>query len=854
MTHTISGTYDTLVSLGSAIYNPTTITAAARLNDGLQISYAGLTVTNSGGIAMPGTTNSGVDLLAGGSVTNQTGGAIRGYFAIYGQNDAVTVVNAGSITGYGFGDREIGGFGAIRLLAGGTVINQIDASIYGGILAENDALTVVNAGSIVVYGFSTGVDLSAGGRVTNLSSSRIEGAQAGVWGSNVATTVVNAGSIGANVGTGVRLDAGGSVTNQSGGTIYGDFTGVEGSDITVVNAGTIINGSPAIFGWGVEIVGNGSFINNQAGGSIIAYYAVKVYSGPLTVVNAGMIDGAGTGVSSAAVQFAAGYTNLLVVDPTAVFVGTVDGGNTIGATAASTLELAGTSAGTLSGIGTQFIDFAQTTVDAGAYWTLTGTNTLAAGTTLTNAGTLTALDATLSDAGLVINNGVFQIDPSTVTLNDLTGTGTVPIVGGSTLDILGTVAAGQTIVFDAGGGLLGINPTGFAGQIDGFTFGDTIDLTGVTDGVSAGIVNGNTLQIERSGNPPVDLTLDPSVNYAGNSYLVSPEGAVTEVPCFLRNTLIRTDRGEVAVQDLAVGDCVVTLSGRIRPITWIGTGQVLVSRGRRCAATPIIVRKGALADNVPYRDLRITKGHELFIGGVLIPAEFLINHRSILWDDHQQTVSVYHIELATHDVLIANGAAAESYRDDGNRWLFRNANSGWDQPPKPPCARVLTGGPIVDAIWQRLLDRAGPRPGLALTGDPDLHLLVDGARLEAATPARNVYVFRLPRAPAMARIISRAAVPQELGLARDPRCLGVALRCVVVRQMTRFRSIEAADKLLADGFHAFEADNDLRWTDGCATLPAVLFDGFDGAVELVLKLGGTMRYPAFGRPVLRDAA
>ena len=164
------------------------------------------------------------------------------------------------------------------------------------------------------------------------------------------------------------------------------------------------------------------------------------------------------------------------------------------------------------------------------------------------------------------------------------------------------------------------------------------------------------------------------------------------------------------MQDLAVGDLVTTLRGAARPIAWIGTGTVLATRGQRTAATPVIVRKGALADNVPNRDLRVTKGHSLYLDGVLIPVEFLVNHRSILWDDRAQEVELYHIELETHDVLIANGAPAESYRDDGNRWLFRNANSGWDLPPQEPCAPVLTGGPLVDAVWRRLLDRAGPRP------------------------------------------------------------------------------------------------------------------------------------------------
>jgi Hint domain len=69
----------------------------------------------------------------------------------------------------------------------------------------------------------------------------------------------------------------------------------------------------------------------------------------------------------------------------------------------------------------------------------------------------------------------------------------------------------------------------------------------------------------------------------------------------------------------------------------------------------------------------MTKAHVVYVDGVLIPAKFLVNHRTIVWDDHVLEVTIYHIELETHDVLVANGAPAETYRDDGNRWLFRNA-------------------------------------------------------------------------------------------------------------------------------------------------------------------------------------
>jgi len=104
------------------------------------------------------------------------------------------------------------------------------------------------------------------------------------------------------------------------------------------------------------------------------------------------------------------------------------------------------------------------------------------------------------------------------------------------------------------------------------------------------------------------------------------------------------------------------------------------------------------------------------------------------------------------------------------------------------------------------------------------------------------------------RIVSRAGTPAELGLARDPRLLGIAVQRIALRQGTRFRVIEPADALLEDGFHAFEPDNGLRWTDGDAFVPPVLFDGFDGPTELVLHVGCTTQYVLFGEASRRAAA
>jgi hypothetical protein len=300
------------------------------------------------------------------------------------------------------------------------------------------------------------------------------------------------------------------------------------------------------------------------------------------------------------------------------------------------------------------------------------------------------------------------------------------------------------------------------------------------------------------------------------------------------------------VERLAVGDQVLTASGAVRPIVWIGVGKVLATRGRRGAATPVIVRRSALADNVPHRDLHVTKGHSVYLDGALIPVEFLVNHRSIQWDDHAQVVSLYHIELETHDVLVANGAPLESYRDDGNRWLFQNTNAGWDLAPKEHYAPVLTGGPIVDAAWRRLLDRSGARKGFPLTDDPDLHLLVDGVRMDAVTREETLYSFNLVKMPSSIRIVSRAAVPQELGLARDPRSLGVAVRRVLVRRGSKFRVIEAENPGLELGFHEFEADSRFRWTDGDAVLPVELFADFGAPAMLTLQLWSTAQYIAEG--------
>ena len=861
-----AGTAGTLTSLGSQFvhFANVTIDAGAQWTLTSDTIGSGYTIADSGTLTNTGSLGSAVTLYNGAILTNRSGGKIASDAAVtvYGTYGSVaTVTNAGSIANtrtVGAGIRLVGG-GLVTNASGGTI-----SSVGSGILTGGTSdSTVANAGVILASdAFAPAVDLYEGGTLTNLSGGTVSGSYSAVRASTHSfLKVVNAGLLQGTGGFwGIGSGDGASITNQSSGTITASYFGITIDGIThngpstVVNSGLVQGGTT--HGSAINLQ-RGGFVTNLSGGTISGYVGISGGAGATgwTIGNAGTIAG-----SHAAVQIAGGLANRVIFNPGAVFTGTVDGGNTIGATATSTLELAsGASTGTLSSFGTQFVDFAQTTIDVGASWLLTGANVFDLGTTIVNAGTLTVFDTTVDDGGVLVNNGKLIVDPATLTVAVLTGTGNVVIDANSTLAVTGTVTAGETITFAGNSGELIIDPTKFAGTIHAFQLGTTIDLTGVIDLTTASIVNGNTLEILRSGNPAIDLTLDTGYNFAGVTFTASPTGILTtdNNPCFCPGTLIRTDKGEVAVEDLRVGDRVVTASGTLRPISWIGYRHMDLTRHPSPhQVQPIRVRAGAFAPNEPTRDLFLSPEHAVLCDGLLIPIRLLVNGTSIQRET-RRAVTYFHIELETHDILLAENLRVESYLDTGNRGMFENADAPLllhpdltnDQARRAceSAAPFADDPALVQPVWQALANRSEAM-GLAMprtagtTHNSELRVEVEGRLFRPVAIDGDRYVFMLPAWNGPLKLLSRHAIANEdQPWLVDQRQLGVMVREITLSVGDDCWPIAVDNPALGEGWWDAERDSASmwRWTNGNATVGVTS----DKRCRLDIRLGDRLSYP-----------
>jgi hypothetical protein len=154
---------------------------------------------------------------------------------------------------------------------------------------------------------------------------------------------------------------------------------------------------------------------------------------------------------------------------------------------------------------------------------------------------------------------------------------------------------------------------------------------------------------------------------------------VNESTCFLRGTRIRTDCGDVPIENLKIGDLVFTYFQTYEPVRWIARKQIFAADLRddeaRQRNLPVRVSRHAIMDGMPSDDLYLSPCHALFMNDILIPVGNLVNGITITQLDHIHVMDYYHIELENHNVIYAEGVPAETYIDAGNRLSFDNVAS-----------------------------------------------------------------------------------------------------------------------------------------------------------------------------------
>lgn len=246
---------------------------------------------------------------------------------------------------------------------------------------------------------------------------------------------------------------------------------------------------------------------------------------------------------------------------------------------------------------------------------------------------------------------VFQNDSSTGASEEggvagqvLSGTSTTIFIDGTSqaTDTSGNVYTIATIEINTAGATGG-NPNNVDGQWI-LIFDGPLPASGVLDFNEAIALPQNTI-----------LTFDNG-SFESTSTLV----------CFVAGTMIKTQDGERAVEDLSVGDMIETIDHGLQPIRWIGCTKVHATGKLH----PVRISAGALGQGLPKRDILVSRQHRMvvsstianrmFDGDVLIPAIKLVGLPGIFVDDSMTTLAYFHILFDRHELIFAEGAPTES--------------------------------------------------------------------------------------------------------------------------------------------------------------------------------------------------
>jgi autotransporter passenger strand-loop-strand repeat protein len=492
-------------------------------------------------------------------------------------------------------------------------------------------------------------------------------------------------------------------TNSAGGSVLSTGVIAVEPDGTVTTAATVI-GHTVTSGGAEYILANSVASNTviSSGGIDIVYSAGTSFG--TTVVSGGIETAYYGAVLSSGVIEAGGLSQIFYGSAvSATVMGTDATLNIDGATASGSLVIGG---------GTEEVDGGGTAFD----------------TVVSSGGIETVYYATTSDT-TIATSGLLELRPHGIASGAITFTGS-----GGILKIDDNTALPDTTT-----------------AISGFTVGNSIDFGFITSASGESFsVSADTVTIS-AGGVAYDLTLENAV--AGRLQLgAATDGSLDLIAvCYLRGTLVLTPTGEVPIETLKIGDPLVTRHGGIQPIRWIGRQSYaarFVKDNRD--QIPVRIRRGALGDQIPARDLFVSPGHSMAVGEVLILAKCLVNGVTITQDAVPEEIHYYQIEFAAHDCLIAECTWSESYADVvGLRGRFHNAAEFAALYPNYRAPKTLSlcaprpeSGPMLDRALRPLVAKAmaGRRPG-RLRGSLDAirdHRIIEGWAQDAQHPETPV--------------------------------------------------------------------------------------------------------------------
>ncbi|MCW1932174.1 Hint domain-containing protein [Pararhodobacter zhoushanensis] len=146
-----------------------------------------------------------------------------------------------------------------------------------------------------------------------------------------------------------------------------------------------------------------------------------------------------------------------------------------------------------------------------------------------------------------------------------------------------------------------------------------------------------------------------------------------EIICFTPGTLIDTTRGRVAVEDLVIGDKVLTRDHGYQDLTWTGRRDLTQAELASCpSAAPIRIKAGALGRDLPERDLTVSPRHRMLVTGAR--AELMFGEREVLVaaadllglpgveQVTEGAVSYIHVMCEAHQIIRAEGSWTESFQ------------------------------------------------------------------------------------------------------------------------------------------------------------------------------------------------